>query len=202
MENGDLNGIINAYRDKLGDRFPSNFISTSSNKLWLENENATNTLFEDDNLIFTTSEYEYGWVGYHLINGSLYLQSYTIKVINLGQTNFRFPIKWGVYGSNDNNTLELVEKRNEKDLFKNLGQSETFTIKRPRAYNNYYIKLEGPNSQGSKHLRFSQIEFFGAYTKSTDVNLNEIFNKYSTILCRNTRMVHIYIFLCMFISKY
>ena len=147
QKNGDLDGILNHFRDKLGENFPSEFITTSSSDLWTKTENANNTLSESDDKIFTSIGNTSGeWIGYHLVKGKLYLQSYSIKVINKTDYYNDFPISWNVYGSDDNETFHLVEYRDSNTIFKTQGQTETFIIKHPQVFQNYYIQLSGNNS--------------------------------------------------------
>ena len=200
-KNGDLDGIINHFRDKLGDDFPSKFINTTSPELWVYNQGPENTLTESDDDLFTTKGDKPGWIGYHLVEGSLYLQAYTIKVINKTEHNNDFPISWKVYGSNNQVNFSLVEKRNTDEIFQSLGQSETFIIKNPQTFSNYYILLTGRNSNNFYHLRFSQIEFFGAYTTSTDINIKNILNKYYTTHCKERNSIIIYIIILLIMKK-
>ena len=65
--------------------------------------------------------------------------------------------------------------RRTNGIFTYKGQTETFNIAHPQTYSSYYIILNGVNSQNEKYLRFSQIEFFGAYT-TTNINLKQILN--------------------------
>ena len=106
--------------------------------------------------------------------------------------NDDFPISWNVYGSDDKEDFYLVEYRNSNQIFQTQGQTETFIIKHPQVFQNYYIQLSGQNSNNWNHLRFSQIEFFGAYT-TTNIDIKHILNHYYTNHCKNQHTIIIYI---------
>ena len=197
-QNGDLDGIIKYFRDNLGDNFPDGFINTSCSTVFRNSEKPENTLYENENT-FTTKNESPNWVGYHLA-GYLYLQAYTIRVINMTDYYNDFPVNWTVYGTNDTEHFYSIEVRNTNGIFTYQGQSETFTIEHPQTFSNFYILLNGVNSNSSRHLRFSQIEFFGAFT-TTNINLKNIFNQSFTISCKTKHNTIIFIIVSLFIKK-
>ena len=161
--NEKLNGLVSYIRSKYPEEIPSDVINTFSSGEYRAQDVASNTLYEND-YVYTSPRGSGMWIAYHFPGRLIHLVSYSIKVTQSSiYEGDHYPRCWTIKGSKNNITWKDLHVQQYTEIFKERGQTETFSCSKNTnsAYSFIKILNQCKSSNDEKYLRIHQVEFFG-----------------------------------------
>lgn len=112
---------------------------------------------------FNSKNMSNSWICFNFKQHKVIPKAYSIRTIR-GHPNTFYPKSWVIEGSNDNNSWEIIDERNDCSGLNGEHVAHTLTIdKKSKDYQYIRMKLTGPNWNGSNHLGMESFELFGTY---------------------------------------